>query len=280
MKNTFKNFIDGLTRRFVPVLCAFIWHANIVPALTTFPEKSVNLSMPDSIHWIGQTLDTTRIFRNIHSMRLMQNKNQLSDYISGSLFLSGTTLFEISDGLNLSRISRSEKKQRLAQELAQFKSDTAYATQHNKLYPERYRIRSMEKYEFITQYVSMFQKIDSTNLGVDQQIMKAREYAFEGYYDKSRAISKRLLLGAPDYHDVRILIRRTYAWSREYYMARKNFREVIWRDSTYYDTYNALFDTEYWTGNYSTAHQVINKGLAQHPLSEKILQKKSVYCSC
>ena len=38
-------------------------HANIAPALTTFLRENANLAMPDSVHWIGQTMDTSRTFQ-------------------------------------------------------------------------------------------------------------------------------------------------------------------------------------------------------------------------
>jgi len=249
-------------------------HANIAPALTTFLRENANLAMPDSVHWIGQTMDTSRTFRNIHSLPLMKNKNQLSDYISNSHFLSDNTLYEISEGLNLSAAKNPGKRDELVGNLTTFKSKNAYATQNNKLYPERYDSRPMDQYEFITKYAEMFEEFDSTGLSVDEQFRIAREYAFDDDYERSRAITKRLLLEVPEYHDIRILMGRTYAWNREYDKARELFREVIRRDSTYFDTYNALSDTEYWAGNYGAALDVINTGLLYHPQSDSYLQKK------
>lgn len=249
-------------------------HANIVPSLTAFLENSAYLNLPDSVHWIGQSMDTTRAFRNIHSLPLMQNKNQLSDYISESYFLNKNTLYKLSDGLNLTEISNPEKQEYLQEELKNFKSKNAYVTESDKLYPKILENKSMKEYEFIIQHAEMFDEIDSYNLGVDEQFSYAREKAFEGEYDQARAISKRLLLEVPDYHDVRILIARTYAWEGEYVKSRENLLEVMRRDPGYYDTYNALADSEYWAGNYSEALDAANKGLSFHPDNDSFLQKK------
>jgi len=249
-------------------------HANIVPSLTAFLENSANLSLPDSVHWIGQSMDTSRTFRNTHSLPLMQNKNQLSDYISESYFLNKNSLYKMSDGLDLTEISNAEKQEYLQEELKNFKSINAYVTESDKLYPKILENKSMKEYEFITQHAEMFDEIDSYNLGVDDQFSLARETAFEGNYEKARAISRRLLLVAPDYHDVRILIARTYAWEGEYVKSRENLLEVMRRDPGYYDTYNALADSEYWAENYSEALDAVNKGLSFHPDDDSFLQKK------
>jgi phosphoglycerol transferase MdoB-like AlkP superfamily enzyme len=249
-------------------------HANVAPALSSFLRESADLSLPDSVHWIGQTMDTSRTFRNIHSLPFMKNKNQLSDYISGSYFLSDNTLYEINEGLNLSNANKPKKRDELIEGLSNFKSKNVYVTENNRLYPKRYESQPMPQYGFITRYAEMFQEFDSTGLSIDEQFRIAREYAFDDDYERSRAISKRLLLEVPDYHDIRILMGRTYAWNREYDKARELFKEVIRRDSTYFDTYNALYDTEYWSGNYDAALNVINTGLSYYPQSDAYLQKK------
>ena len=249
-------------------------HANIVPALTSFLENSANLSLPDSVHWIGDTMDTTRIFRNIHSIPLMQNKNQLSDYISGSYYLNNNTLYQVGNELNLTEVSNSQKKNELLGELNLLKSKNSYAINNNRLYPDILNNDQMSGYEFITEYSAMFDKIDASGLSVDEQFRMAREYAFDGDYDRARSIAKRLLLEVPNYHDVRILLGRTYAWNGEYEKARENLKDVIRRDQNYYDTYNALSDAEYWAGNYVEALNVINQGLSFHPENELFLEKK------
>ena len=249
-------------------------HANIVPALSSFLENNANLSLPDSVHWIGETMDTTRTFRNIHSVPLMQNKNQLSDYISGSYYLNNNTLYQVGNGLNLTEVSNSQKKSELLEELNLFKSKNSYAINNNKLYPDIINNDQMTGYEFITEYSTMFEEIDASGLSIDEQFRMAQDYAFDGDYDRARSIAKRLLLESPGYHDVRILIGRTYAWNREYEKAREILKEVQRRDSSYYDTYNALYDTEYWAGNYEQALNVVNKGLSFHPGNETFLEKK------
>lgn len=249
-------------------------HANITPALTTFLKKSTNLSLPDSVHWIGDTMDTTRTFQNIHSLPLMQNKNQMSDHITGQYFLNNGTLYQLNEGLNLTQISNPEIENKLEQALASFKSKSIYVTENDKLYPKVFKGSPTQDYKFITQFADLFRELDSDGLSVDEQFSVAREYAFAGNYEKSRAIAKRLLLNVPDYHDIRIMLARTHAWNQEYEKARDYLYEVQRRDSTYYDTYNALADTEYWAGNYSEALRVINTGLSFHSKNESFLQKK------
>lgn len=249
-------------------------HANIAPALTSFLKQSAKLSLPDSVHWIGATMDTSRNFQNIHSLPLMKNKNQVSDFIHGFNFLSDNNLFSLTPNLGLENTVNLEVKNQLSGMLDQFKSKNEYAVINNKLFPPKDENQFMDQYKFIAEYDSLFQSIDSIGLSVDEQFAVARQYAFDGEYEISRVISKRLLLNNPDYHDIRLLLGRTYAWDQSYNKARELFSETIRRDPKYYDSYSALFDAEYWSGNYDAALNAINTGLIHHPKNEIFLEKK------
>ncbi len=249
-------------------------HANIVPSLTTFLNQNYNISIPDSVHWIGSVMDTARSFRNIHSIPMMRNKNQLTDYLQKSNYLSNGELFELKENLRLSSLQNPEVKTKIADKLSHLKTINNYAIANNKLYPGSTASKSSSKYKFIARYDTLFQRLDSTEPSVDEQFKLARRKAFDGEYGIARAIAKRLLMQHPKYHDVRLLLGRTYAWDGQYGQARTVFKEVLERDSTYYDTYNALFDVERWAGNPQKALDVINRGLTYHPEQKQFLEKK------
>lgn len=249
-------------------------HANIVPSLAALLDQRTNLSMPDSVHWLEGQMDTSRQFRNIHSIPLMRNKNRIGDYLDGQHYLYEDELYELEKGLSLTTKTNARIKNRLSQKLSYFKSVNKYVIKNDRLYPGK----SMEvdqKYAFLTAYDSLYARIDSLNLSLDQQFEQARQHAFNGDYETARAIAKRILLETPDYHDVRILIGRTYAWQGKTTEAREYFKEALRADTTYHDVYNAYFDNEYWAGNHQDALNIINRGLEHYPQQKTFLERKA-----
>jgi phosphoglycerol transferase MdoB-like AlkP superfamily enzyme len=249
-------------------------HANLTPGLITLLKQKTAMSIPDSVHWIGSTMDTARTFRNIHSVPLMKNKNRLNDYLYNNFYLSDDRLFRLEKGLRLAARENEEVKSQIQEKLRQFKAKNLYAVTKNRLYPGTSSGKITDRYAFLTTYDTLFARIDSIGLNADQQFQQARQLAFDGEYKKARAIAKRLLLEYPDYNDVQLLVGRTHAWQGNYNQARTTFNRVLKKGSTYYDTYNALFDVEYWDGNTKAALKVINKGLEYHPAREQFLEKK------
>ena len=249
-------------------------HAGLAPGLINLLNHNTALSFPDSVHWIGSSMDTTRTFRNRHSLPLMKNKNQITDYLHEDFYLSGTRLFRLNKGLRLAETDNEEMKSLLQEKLKQFNLRNLYAVTKNKLYPGTSTAKVSERYAFLTAYDTLFARIDSLGLNADEQFQQARQLAFDGEYERARAIAKRLLLEHPDYHDVQLLMGRTYAWQGDYNQAREIFSSVLERDPAYYDTYNALFDVEYWDGNTEAALEVISEGLERHPTNEQFLEKK------
>lgn len=249
-------------------------HADIVPTLASFLKQNAGLSLPQQVHWMGSSMDTSRAFRNIHSMPLMKNKNQISDYVDGSFYLSDNNLYRLQPGLWLEEVSDEKQKAELVEKLNRFKVENKYAVDNNKIYPNVDSQHMSDRYRLIAEFDTLFNRIDTTGMSIDEQFQLAREFAFDGKYDAARAISERLLMLDADYHDVRLLLGRTYSWEGLYHKAREIFNSVLQRDPAYADAYNALSDVEYWDGNYESALNVINEGLIHHPGSEQFLEKK------
>lgn len=127
---------------------------------------------------------------------------------------------------------------------------------------------------WIVEYDTLFTRLDSLDLTTGEEFERAREEAYAGDYEVARAIARRILLNDSEYHDVRILIGRTYAWEEKYAKAKEYFEEVLESDSTYYDVYNAYFDSEFWNGNYKNALEIIQRGLKHHPDKQEFLERK------
>lgn len=251
-------------------------HANLTPALIALLEQKTALSFPDSVHWIGSDIDTTSTFQNVHSIPLMKNKNQLTDYLHNEYYLSENRFYQLGDGLSLipAEVESDEIKNGIKEKLSRFTLKNRYVVTKNKLYPGGSAKKVSERYAFLTTYDTLFTRLDSLQLNVDQQFQEARLLAFDGHYNRARAVAQRILLQHPEYHDVELLVGRTYAWQGDYKQAREVFNSVLEKAPSYHDTYTALYDVAYWDGNIERALEIINKGLQQHPLHEQFLDKK------
>ncbi len=249
-------------------------HANIIPGLISLLKHNAGLETPDNVHWIGSPPDTSRSFQNIHSLPLMKNKNQLTDFIDGSYYLSDNKLYELRENLRLITVNEENKRVRILEKLNQFKSKNEYVFDNNKIYPRSGGSNMSQKYRYIVEYDTLFNRIDSAGMSLDEQFELARQLAFEEQYEASRAVAVRILSRDADYLDVKLLVGRTHAWDGSYDKARKIYKEILEQHPEYDDSYNALYDTEYWDGNYETALEVINNGLEHHPNHEQFLEKK------
>lgn len=249
-------------------------HANVAPSIANYLKNSTTLSLPPEVSWIGQPLDTTRSFRNIHSIPLMKNKKQITDFISGKYYLQENQLFRLRDNLELEIIDDPITKTKLENELKAFKTRSNYAVTRDKLYPDSVSKSLTQKYAYIARFDTLFQRIDSKNLNPDQQFQLARQKAFDNKYEQARAICKRLLMRYPNFHDARLLWGRTHAWEGDYEEAKKIYLEVKQKAPEYPDTYNALADLERWSGNPQKALTIINEGLEYHPDLLPLLEKK------
>lgn len=250
-------------------------HAEITPSLVAMLDQKTGLEMPQQVHWISGLMDTTKTFQSRQSVPFMRNKNRISDYLDGQYYLFGDELYTVNESLSLRRSNNTQKKEELRKKLNRFKSINDFVVENNRLYPTQDgNEKRSEKYAFLSEYDTLFVKLDSLQLTIDEQFQRARQRAFDGDYEIARAIAKRILLRAPEYYDVQILIGRTNAWQGNYEQAEMHFRKVLEEDEIYEDTYNAYVDNEIWQSDYETALQVIEQGLEHHPQSKSFLARK------
>lgn len=76
---------------------------DIAPSLLAFLGHGYGLRTPDRVTWLGTGLDTEPAFRNLHAIPLKQTKTELSDFVSGSVYLAQGRLFALADGMRLDR---------------------------------------------------------------------------------------------------------------------------------------------------------------------------------
>lgn len=76
---------------------------DIAPSLLAFLGRGYGLRAPAQVTWLGTGLDTEKTFRNVHAIPLKQTKTELSDFVSGSVYLAQGRLFALADGMRLDR---------------------------------------------------------------------------------------------------------------------------------------------------------------------------------
>lgn len=128
---------------------------------------------------------------------------------------------------------------------------------------------------FSTSMVSA-QTIDvGDTVSLDKMLVKAREYAFNKRKPEARKLCRQILERDSTYFDAAVLIGRTYAWDGKYDSARIVLNHIIERRAGYYDALDALIDIENWSDNYMAAIKYADIGLASHPNDTGFLYKKA-----
>jgi hypothetical protein len=77
---------------------------------------------------------------------------------------------------------------------------------------------------------------------------RARRLAFSGAYEPARLLCRKVLAGSSNYHDVRVLYGRTFAWEKNHKEAVEAFAVVLRRKPEYEGAYLAWIDAATWAG--------------------------------
>jgi YaiO family outer membrane protein len=108
----------------------------------------------------------------------------------------------------------------------------------------------------------------------DSLFRQAQKLAFEGAYQESREMSRKILKITPEHFDAAILMGRTYAWQQEYDSARIILNAVLEKMPAT-DVLFALAQVERWTGNMNESLDYVNKGLEYDSCNPELLLLKS-----
>jgi YaiO family outer membrane protein len=114
---------------------------------------------------------------------------------------------------------------------------------------------------------------DTASLG--SLFAKAREFAYNNGKARSRQICRQILSRDSTYWDAAVLMGRTYAWDEKYDSARIVLNKVIELRAGYYDAVDALIDAELLSDNYQGAIKYADIGLSFHPKDGRFLYKKA-----
>jgi phosphoglycerol transferase MdoB-like AlkP superfamily enzyme len=242
-------------------------HLDVTPSILAFLKSRYAIRLPRQAHWLGDGIDTASAFRNVHSIPFMRVKEETADYLDGKYFVSGEQLFELKPDMYIEEIQDDVVYKDVRAKLDQFKKINKYVVDQNKLYPLTPEIADDD---ITPEDILAFKGIDSLKLDLDKLFFLAREKAFAGKTVEARLICRRILAAAPNFHDVRTLLGRTYAWNKEYETAKRLFNSVLQRDETYVDAYTALADVQLWNDSAAVSLSVAQKGLTLYPKNEDL----------
>jgi len=120
---------------------SIVTHYDVTPSLLALFKNRMNLVLPTLSAWIGHGLDTQVAFRNLSSYPLKRNTGELTDFLSGTHFLSGTTLYKIYPDLNIEPENNPELNDQLQKQFSNYKAKNNFATRGNQVIPD-----SLKKY--------------------------------------------------------------------------------------------------------------------------------------
>jgi tetratricopeptide (TPR) repeat protein len=248
-------------------------HLDVTPTILGYLEQNYSFTQPDSVHWLGDMLSKSHEFTSDRRVPLMRNKNQMPDYLSGKYYLSGNQLFELERGMRLRRIDDPDIFERVNREFSEFKRINRYVTSNDKII--RYSDEDQAKREQLLEEENYFTGRQLQGLNVVDLFSRARELAFTGQYEDARLILRRVLRERPNYHDVRLLLGRTYGWNGMYDLAESEFNEVIRRNPEVADAYSAKADLYFWQDEPEETIEIVNEGLSNVGKKAELLFRKA-----
>lgn len=111
-------------------------HFDIAPSILAYLKKNHQIKTPTLSSWIGQGLDTTRSFQNLHSVPFIQNKTDMIDFIMGEYHLNADNLYQFSPDLDESMVEERQKKSQLVNAFNKFKKQNSVITNGGKILPD------------------------------------------------------------------------------------------------------------------------------------------------
>lgn len=235
-------------------------HLDITPSLLSYLQNNYLIQTPDSVHWIGESLSMSGTFSSDKDIPFMRTKSGMGDYLSGDIFLSGDQIFQLEEGMLLRPLDNPVLLAQMRNKFNDFRSLNKYVTSENKLITVS--DESLIDREIAQQEEEYFRRNKLLNLNNEELFFMARDKAFDGDYEISRTILKRILRDSPNFYDAWLLNGRTYAWESQYNTAMNSYMEVMRRNPELLETYEAIADLYFWQNNPDSGIEITETGLA------------------
>ncbi|MFD1161590.1 sulfatase-like hydrolase/transferase [Hwangdonia seohaensis] len=235
-------------------------HWDVAPSILAFLAKNYKLNNLEETAWMGEGLDTARQFRNIHKIPLMRYKGSINDYMYQDYLYSDGELFKIKENFNTSIIDDEVLINQLSDSLMSFKKMNAYVTQQNKIFPDSLNIYMKSRIDFSEAQLASI-KTMVNGLSFDETFEIAREKAFNKEREKAQLLCDYILNELPNHADARTLKGRTLAWDGYFEKAEAELLNVVKRSPFYYDSYLALLDMYWWSGQEHKSEAIFKKAI-------------------
>lgn len=111
-------------------------HYNVAPSILAYLKTNHDIKTPKQTSWVGQGLDTTRSFQNIHYLPLMQTKTNMDDFIMGEYHLNGDNLYKLNKELGEDLVEDEAEKALLKGAFEQFKQRNSQIITGKKIIPD------------------------------------------------------------------------------------------------------------------------------------------------
>ncbi|WP_111307755.1 sulfatase-like hydrolase/transferase [Confluentibacter sediminis] len=235
-------------------------HWDVTPSLLSFLTNNYKFKPLEKTSWMGDGLDTTKSFRNIHKIPLMRYKGSLNDYIYKDYLFSDGELFKIKENFGIYKVNEEAILKTISDSLTAFKELNAYVTQSNKIFPDSLNIYITPKIEFSQEQLAKINTF-SKNKTFDELLFTAHDLAYKKQYETARLLCDYILNEFPNYTDARILKGRTLAWEQKYNDSEIELLNALKRSPYYDDTYLALFDMYWWSSQEKKSEILYNLAL-------------------
>jgi lipoteichoic acid synthase len=247
-------------------------HWDVTPSLLSFLMNNYQFNKLEKTAWMGEGLDTSKEFRNIHQIPLMRYKGSINDFIYKDYFYSGGELYKINENFETNKVHEENLTKIIADSLLSFKKLNAYLTQKNKIYPASLNIYSRPIVKFSKNELATIKKI-TKNFNFDQIFLVARDLAFKKDYKTSKLLCDYILNENPNYSEVRTLKGRILAWEGKYDTSETELLEAIKRTPFETEAYLAIMDVYWWSDQNAKAIKIGNKAIASGIKNPEIKSK-------
>jgi len=108
-------------------------HQDVTPSVTAMLQKKYHFNDHPFVHWLGQGIDTTASFRNVHTMQFVSAGWDLVDFLKGGYFLSKNRLYKLKPGLQTEPVEDDRKLKELTGDLKATTAVAQYATKNDRI---------------------------------------------------------------------------------------------------------------------------------------------------
>jgi len=244
-------------------------HWDVTPSVLSYLTNNHKFKPLEKTAWMSEGLDTVRHFRNTKSIPLMRYKGSLNDMIYKDYLYSDGELFKINENFGTYKVIEELLVKSIKDSLTAFKEMNAYVTKRNKIFPDSLNVYVAPKVKFTEDEIVVINKF-SKEKSFDELLFIARDLSFKKEYETTRLLCDYILNQFPNYTDARILKGRTLAWEGEYARSEVVLLNSIQRSPYYDDSYLAILDMYWWSGQEEKSKLIFKQALSNELLNTEL----------